>query len=202
MPTGRAPKRDQSERRCLVSGRTADKAALVRFVVDPSGRMVADLAEDLPGRGFWVGAERALIEQAVGRKHLARAARRAGLEAVEVPADLADQVERLLLARCQRWLGLARRAGVAAQGFEQVRAALAAGRAAVLVEATDAARPMARDGRAAAVETVTVMTGDELGQAFGRDRAVHVALAAGGLTVRFLHDARRLGGLRRALDLG
>ena len=50
---------------------------MIRFVVGPEGDVVPDLARRLPGRGMWVRAERAAVEQAVAKKAFARAARAA-----------------------------------------------------------------------------------------------------------------------------
>ena len=40
------------------------------------------------------------------------------------------------------------------------------------------------------------LSAEELGLAFGRERAIHAALAAGGLTTRVVEEAARLAGLR------
>jgi uncharacterized protein len=40
------------------------------------------------------------------------------------------------------------------------------------------------------------LTAGEMGLAFGRERAIHAALAAGGLTSRVVEEAARLAGLR------
>src|SRR5437870_12059149 len=49
----------ESLRRCVVTRAVLPKAALVRFVVGPTGEIVPDVAARLPGRGLWVKAERA-----------------------------------------------------------------------------------------------------------------------------------------------
>ena len=61
---GREKDRETPERRCIVTGETQPKAGLIRFVADPDGQVVPDLAEKLPGRGFWVVAERAALDKA------------------------------------------------------------------------------------------------------------------------------------------
>src|SRR5579872_5908340 len=121
---------DAPLRRCIVTGSVRPKAELVRFVVDPEGRIVPDVAARLPGRGLWTAARRDIVKQAATKRMFARAAR------AQVAADerLADQVERLLAARCCETLGLARRAGQAVAGFVKVRTLAASGGAAVLVE--------------------------------------------------------------------
>ena len=40
------------------------------------------------------------------------------------------------------------------------------------------------------------LSAEEMGLAFGRERAIHAALAAGGLTTRVVEEAARLAGLR------
>ncbi len=71
-------------------------------------------------------------------------------------------------------------------------------RAAVLVQASDGSergktklRPPG-DGDT----LISCLSAGELGLAFGRERAIHAALAAGGLTTRVVEEAARLAGLR------
>ena len=44
------------------------------------------------------------------------------------------------------------------------------------------------------------LTARELGLSFGRERAIHAALAAGVLTTRVVEEAARLGGLREQVS--
>jgi len=184
-----------SRRRCLATGRSLPKPALIRFVVAPDGTVTPDLEERLPGRGLWVSADRDALERAVAKRLFTRAARMP----VQVPDGLVDAVERLLAQRCVHLIGLARRAGQALAGFEKVRAWLKGGEAAVLLSARDGAA----DGRtklralAGGLPVVEVLDTDELASAFGRDRVVHAALAPGGLAQKLLSEADRLAGLRR-----
>jgi len=62
-------------RRCLVTGEVRPKSQLIRFVVDPAGRLVPDISERLPGRGLWTGATRDIIATAVKKRLFPRAAR-------------------------------------------------------------------------------------------------------------------------------
>lgn len=184
------------ERRCLVTGESGDPGRLVRFVVGPDDQVVADVAGDLPGRGFWLTATRAAVDKAVAKRAFARAARRP----VDVPADLADQIDRLLARRCLDLLGFARRASQVVAGFEKVREWLEAGRVAVLVEARDGAADgrakLARLGRG--LPAVALFTSAELSLALGRENVVHAAVAPGRLAERFLAETVRLRGFRPA----
>lgn len=198
-------------RRCIATATVRPKAELLRFVVSPSGEVVPDIEHRLPGRGIWLSARRDVVNTAVTKRLFAKAARRA----VVVPEDLADRVEALLLRRCLDSLGLARRAGHAVCGFEKVKAELKAGRAMALVEARDAAedgkgklRALIRGlrsqkgenpGDAGGFPVVELFDAVELGAPFGRDQAVHVALAPGGLARRLVEEAGLLAGFRESL---
>ena len=191
---GRHKERDGPERRCIVHGDSRPAEGLVRFVVGPGAQVVPDVAGRLPGRGIWISAERAALQRAVDRKLFARAAR----AQVDVPEGLVDLVEAQLARRLVDLVSLARKGGSAVCGYEKVRAALLKGEAAVLLQARDGSergraklRPPEGEGR-----LVTALDAAELGLAFGRDRVIHAALAAGGLASRVVDEARRLAGVR------
>lgn len=156
--------------------------------------MAPDFTGKLPGRGAWVSANRAAVETAKTRRAFARAFKKG----VSVPEDLADRVEAGLAKAALSALGLARKAGEAALGFEKVRAALKSGGVAALVCASDAGEDgrakLARLAKGAAL--VDLFAGSELSAAFGRDGVVHAALARGPAASRFLREARRLEGFR------
>jgi predicted RNA-binding protein YlxR (DUF448 family) len=183
------------QRRCVATGRVADKDMLLRFVVAPAGQLVPDLQQRLPGRGLYLTPDRAAIDAAVKKRVFARAARRP----VEVPDQLADRLEALIAERAIELIGLARRAGQAVVGYDQVAAWLKTGRAGLLLQASD--------GAAAGRARLAAMAGDrpvverlraaELARPFGRDHVVHVALAAGGIATRVREELTRLAGLRR-----
>jgi predicted RNA-binding protein YlxR (DUF448 family) len=186
------------ERRCIASGQVRPKGELLRFVVGPDGQVVPDVEQRLPGRGIWLSARRDVVNTAVTKRLFARAARRA----VTVPDDLVGMVDRLLAGRVLGALGFARRAGQAVCGFEKVKAELKSGRVAVLVEARDASD----DGRgkmkalATGLPVVELFDGAELGSVFGRDHAVHVGVAPGGLAQRLVEEASRLAGYRQIAE--
>lgn len=186
------------QRRCIATGRSVDKTELVRFVLAPSGDIVPDVAERLPGRGVWVSARRDAIDRAVARKQFSRGLRRP----VAARSDLADSVESLLVRRIVELLGFARRAGEAVCGFEKCRA---------LVSREGSLLLHARDGSAAgldklagrsSVTVLRVLDRVELGEAFGRIDAVHVALDSGGLATRIARECARLAGFRGLAEHG
>jgi len=187
---------ERPQRRCIVTGESRDRGALLRFVVGPDGEVVPDLEGRLPGRGLWLTSRRDIVDRAVAKRIFARAARRP----VTVTPGLADRIESLLARRCVDTLGFARRAGVAVAGFDRAGEALRRGKAALLLFAVDGAaagtRKLAALGRG--LPASGVLTSAELGAAFGRERIVHVAVAAGPLCQRLRLDLSRLAGLRAA----
>lgn len=180
-------------RKCLASGALLPKAELLRFVVGPDGSVVFDVMGKLPGRGLWLKAEQDMIRIAASKRLFSRAAR----QAVTVSDDLVSTVAAGLKRRCLDRLGLARRAGLVAVGFEKVRAQMSSGLSALVLEAADGAAGGRRKvtGLAPDVPVIDVFTGADLGQALGRDHAVHVSLTADPLTESLVRDAKRYCGV-------
>ncbi|MHA3979707.1 RNA-binding protein [Halovulum sp. GXIMD14794] len=195
---GRKADRSEPERRCIATGERGGKAGLIRFVVDPEGRVVPDLAEKLPGRGMWVSAERAAVDKAARKGLFSRAAKRA----VKADPDLADQVSALLAARVVELLSLARKAGQAFAGFEKVKAALETEEAICLLQAADGSvRERSRLRPPEGENThFSDLTAAEMGLAFGRDRVIHAAPVSGGLGARVRYESARLSGMGRNRD--
>src|SRR5690348_7662041 len=124
-----------SERTCALSREVRPVDELIRFVLAPSGEVVADVKRKLPGRGLWVTATRDAVGQAVKRNVFARGFKRD----VRAPADLAAQTERMLERAALDALAIAGKAGMVATGFAKVEAALAKGAVSALIHASDAA---------------------------------------------------------------
>ncbi len=188
-------------RRDIAAGAARDETGLIRFVTGPGGEVVPDLARKLPGRGFWVEARREALDLAVKKGAFARAAK-APLKAAP---DLSDRVEALLARQCLQNLGLAQRAGALTSGYERVRAAVASGEAAWIIEASDGAS----DGRGKILalarhspqppKVCGAFTADELSLALGRGHAIHTAFLAGRWAERWGEALGRLAGFRPIL---
>lgn len=177
-----------------MTGASLPKARLVRFALGPDGQVVADILGRLPGRGFYVLAERAALETAVAKGLFARAAR----QPVKVPDGLVDLIAAQLARRVIDLISLARKAGQAVTGFEKVKDWLTKGQASTLIQASDGSeRGKTKLHPPGGPETfIGCLTARELGLAFGREHAIHGALAAGGLCNRVVEEAARLAGLR------
>lgn len=180
-------------RTCVLTREEGMRDRMVRLVAAPDGRIVPDLAANLPGRGIWLSARADVLLNLRLHAALARAARRQ----VSVPSTLAEEIRAGLQQRFMDRIGLARRAGQAVAGFEKVKAWLASGRAGLIVTASDgSADEMARlIGRQVSLPVLRIVPASVLGAAFGRERTVHVAVAAGGIARSLESEAFRLAGM-------
>jgi predicted RNA-binding protein YlxR (DUF448 family) len=160
-------------RTCIVTGETMAPERMIRFVVGPDGDVVPDLARRLPGRGMWLKAERAVVEQAIAKKAFARAAR----AAVKAAPDLPQRIERLLLDRALEDLSRARRAGRAVAGFVKVEQMVGKRRAGLLVVAEEAEGDGLGKLQATGLPIERLGGVENLGGVFGREQAVYVAVA-------------------------
>lgn len=191
---GRQTDQDGPERKCIVSGESQPKGGLIRFVIGPDAMVVPDVLARLPGRGIYVAADRAAIDKAAAKGLFSRAAR----QPVKAPDALSDLIEAQLLRRVVDLLSMARKAGEAVTGYEKVKDWLEKGQAALLLQASDGSErgktklhpPQGKDS------FIGCLSSGELGLAFGRERAIHAALAAGGLERRVVEEAARLAGFR------
>lgn len=200
------------ERMCAVSRQVRTVDELIRFVVAPTGEVIADLKRKLPGRGLWLSASRAAVEQAVKRKAFARGFKRE----VKVPAALADDVDRLLAKSMVEALAIAAKAGQVVSGFAKVEEAIDRRQAVALLHASDGAGDGIRKldarlqaqvretgenaGKSRAVPVITALSSDELDLALGRSNVIHAALLAGPAGGTFLSRSRFLVRYRAAED--
>src|SRR5579863_5053419 len=107
-------------RMCVVSREVRPIDELIRFVVAPSGEVMADLKRKLPGRGLWISASRRAVAEAVRRHHFTRGFKRD----VRVAATLAADTGALLERFASEALGVAAKAGQVVSGFAKVADAL------------------------------------------------------------------------------
>jgi len=173
-----------AERTCIVTRQVGEPDGLIRFVVGPDMAVVPDLKRNLPGRGCWVGAERALVEEAA-RKNLFKRAFKAD---VTVDPALGALVEHLLVKSLRGSLGLARKAGVVALGAAKADAAVRSGSALCVLHAMEAAEDGVRKLTQARKATVhlggphipayKLLSEAEMGLAMGGANVIHAAVLA------------------------
>jgi predicted RNA-binding protein YlxR (DUF448 family) len=180
-------------RRCIVTRQQEPRERMIRFVLGPDRALVPDLAARLPGRGMWLSAKADVLETALAKSAFARAAR----GPVRVPEDLRAVLRAGLVRRISELLGLARRAGQAVAGFEKAREWVRSGRAALVLQASDGSQEERNRflSGAKGIVVLTPLDAAAMGGIFGRERAVHVAIAPGRLAAALRNEVERLSGL-------
>jgi hypothetical protein len=197
-----------TERMCAVSRQVRPIDELIRFVVAPTGEVVADLKRKLPGRGLWVTASQKAVAEAVRKNAFAR-----GFKSNIKPAPtLAQDTEILLVRGALDALAMAAKAGQVVSGFAKVEVALQSRQAAALIHASDGAPDGIRklggvarqnDGFATGsreIPIITALTSAELDLALGRSNVIHAALLAGPAGQTFLSRCQILVRYRLADD--
>ncbi|GGB47994.1 DNA-binding protein [Roseibium aquae] len=176
---------------------------LIRFVLDPEGRVTPDLKRKLPGRGVWITASRAAVEAAEkdGKKVFGR-----GFKSdVKLEPGLAGNVDDLMVRAALQALSLTRKAGELVTGFSKVEAALRGGSVIGLIHASEAADDGVRKLSAAALglektangcPVVRLFESAQLDLALGRSNVIHAALLAGSASENFLSRVRELEAFR------
>jgi uncharacterized protein len=205
------PRTDRSVRfrMCAVSREQRPIDELIRFVVSPSGEVIADVKRKLPGRGLWVSASRAAVAEAVRRHQFSRGFKRD----VRVAPTLVPDTEELLVRGAIEALAVAAKAGQVVSGFAKVGAALEARQGLrALIHAADGAEDGIRkldaiarqsagiNGESPVFAIVTALTSAELDLALGRSNVVHAALLAGPASKTFLSRSQTLVRYRSADD--
>ena len=186
---------DMAERKCLISQNSGPKSGLIRFVTSPDGVVVPDILEKLPGRGYYVSANKKVLEEAIKSKVFSHGAK----TQVTIPEKLIYTIDHQLARRVVDLLSIARKAGKAVTGFEKVKGWLAEGRAKILLQASDGSeRGKGKLWTPEGGRFFGCLNSQELGLAFGRGHAIHAAISSGGLSVRVVNEADKLLGLREA----
>jgi uncharacterized protein len=174
-----------NERTCIVTRTSGTADGLIRFVGAPDGSVVPDLKRQLPGRGCWVTATRARVDEAVKKNLFKRGLK----EDVTASPDLGALVDGLLIKSALGSLGLARKAGQIVTGSAKVEAAVR-GKAAILVlHASDAApdgvrkidqaRKAVAYGGGPDIPSLAPFASPQMDLALGGTNVIHAAALAG-----------------------
>jgi uncharacterized protein len=210
LDNGPRTEKSATMRMCAVSREVRPIDELIRFVVAPTGEVVADIKRKLPGRGLWITASHRAVAEAIRRNHFARGFKRD----LRVPPTLATDTEALLARSVTEALAIAAKAGQVVAGFSKVEAALTERRSRntvqALIHAADGAADGIRkldallgqnvgvEGESTRIPVVTVLTSVELDLALGRSNVIHAALLAGPASKTFLSRCQTLVRYRMA----
>jgi predicted RNA-binding protein YlxR (DUF448 family) len=208
LDNGPRTNRSATSRMCAVSREVRPIDELIRFVVAPSGEVIADLKRKLPGRGLWVSATHKAVAEAIRRNHFGKGFKRD----VRVAPTLAADTENLLVRSVIEALAMAAKAGEVVSGFAKVEGALAQHQAVALIHASDGAadgirkldailrQNTGKSGESREIPVVEVLTSEQLDLALGRSNVIHAALLAGAAGKTFLSRSQILVRYRMADD--
>jgi predicted RNA-binding protein YlxR (DUF448 family) len=191
------------ERKCILSGDHAARDALVRLALGPDGQIAPDVRARAPGRGAWIGVDRATLDAANAKGKLKGALARAfKTNDVQVPADLGERIEAALRQAVLDRLGLEARASNLVMGSEKIEVAARRGQVELLLHADDAKE----EGRRKLDQAWRVGSEQEgsgaqglvfpagraiLSLALGRENVVHVAIIERAAAARVNHALGR-----------
>lgn len=200
----KARKASEPERRCILTGETDSRDALVRLAASSSGLVLPDAQEKAPGRGAWVSSSRSAIEEAQGngklKAGLARAFKTGDLE---IPEDLPEKIEDALTRVFLDRLGLEMRVGALILGTQRIAETARMGGVAALFHASDASEDgrkkldqawrVGRETEGSGMRGWTLpLDRDALSVALGRDNVVHFGLANDAAAARVMKPLKRL----------
>ncbi len=196
------------QRKCVLSGRIADRDSLIRLAISPDGDVLPDVLARAPGRGAWIGVDRAELETALsagkgGGKLKGALARAFKGEALAIPDDLPARIEAALLRTLTDRLGLELRSGKMLTGSDRIAENARAGKVAWLAHAADAGGDGSRkldqawrvgEGAEGSGKAGTTLPLDRaaLSVALGRDNVVHLALTERAAAKRVTVPLQRL----------
>jgi uncharacterized protein len=202
--TPKARKVSEPERRCILSGEIGPRESLVRLAVSPAGLVLPDAQEKAPGRGAWIGASRAGLEEALVSGKLKGALSRAFKTGdLDLPDTLPQMVEDALTRVFLDRLGLEMRVGALILGTQRIAEAARGGAVALLLHASDASEDgckkldqawrVGREAEGSGERGLELpLDRNALSVALGRDNVVHLALADDAAAARVLKPLTRL----------
>lgn len=192
------------ERKCVLSGDHGSRDTLIRLAVSPDGEVLPDVLARAPGRGAWIGVDKAELENAIEKGKLRGVLSRAFKGAALVIADdLPDRIESALIRAFTDRLGLELKSGNLLTGSDRIAENARMGRVCWLAHAADAGE----DGSKKLDQALRVGVGEEgsgrrgitlpldrmaLSVALGRDNVVHLALTDPAATQRLTAVLQRL----------
>jgi predicted RNA-binding protein YlxR (DUF448 family) len=191
------------ERTCILSRRTAPREELIRLALGPNGEVAPDVRARAPGRGAWIGVDRATLDAANAKGKLRGALARAfKADKLAIPADLGARIEAALRQTALDRLGLEARAGHLLTGSEKIEAEARRGAVHLLLHAADASA----EGRRKLDQAWRVGRDEEgsgrqglvlpaertiLSLALGRENVVHAAIIDRAAAARVSHALGR-----------
>ena len=191
------------ERKCILSGEHAARDDLIRLALSPEGEIWPDVRARAPGRGAWLGVDRAALEKAQAKGKLKGALARAFKTGeISIPDDLGAQIDAALRKAVLDRLGLEAKSSNLVLGSEKIETAARRGKVALLIHAADASAEgrrkldqawrVGREDEGSGAQGLVFPEGRAiLSLALGRENVVHVAIIDRAAAARVLNALER-----------
>ena len=183
---------EPSLRRCVISGESGAREAMIRLALSPDGDILPDVQAKAPGRGAWIGVSKAALTEALGNGALKAGLARAfkigkGGPKLAIAQDLPEKIEAALRRAVLDRLGLELRAGFLCLGSQRIADTARSGQIALLAHALDArhdgmskldqAWRVGNDKEGSGLRGLRLpLDRDTLSVALGRENVVHLGL--------------------------
>ena len=161
-------------RKCVLTGEVKPKDELLRFILLRDGTVLPDFNKKLDGHGFYISNSKKLLEGLTVKNPLNKILHTKTV----VNEDLPQMVEQILRTAGLNAVNLARKSGDLILGLEKVKDIIAKGKAAFVIEASDAGddgkqkiAAMAKD-----VEKYGLYDVATLSKALNRENTVYLAV--------------------------
>jgi hypothetical protein len=166
-------------RQCIVTRENAAKDDMLRFVLAPDNTVTFDIDSKLPGRGLYVSADKAHLNEAISKNLFSRAAKTKAV----IPDDFVNRITTILRQKIFNTLCLTNRAGQIGAGADQCLDILRKGQAGLYV--TSATHPSEMRERIEIknpdLPLIDYFNEEELGQIIARPKLTHIIVKQGKL---------------------
>jgi len=167
-------KKNDSVRKCIISGEVMEKDNLIRFILSPDNKIIPDFKNRLGGKGAWVEAKKSVLEEAIKKNAFSKAFK----TKVDVDNTLLEMVINAYMKKGLDFISLAKKAGVLITGFEKVKDIIIKDKTLFLIEAKDSDG----DGKSKMIKIARetpifeLYNTEELDKALNRTNTVHIAI--------------------------
>lgn len=162
-------------KKCLVTKSHYPRDEMLRFVVSPTGQLVADLSEKLPGRGYWIKSKSSLVEKALSQNLFEKVTK----QKLDTEYVSTDQINHQFERRLMHILGLAKKAGRITNGYEKIVARLPRARNAALIMGREGGTngdKLLQKSKPFEIDIAQPLTTEQLSASIGKENTVYLLL--------------------------
>ena len=181
--------KELERRKCIMTGEVRPKSELLRFTVLKNGDFIPDFNKKFSGKGVYISNSKSLLEKAFKTVRIGKI-----LHCNVNPyPNLAELVEKMLAAKGLEALNLARKSGNLILGFEKVKDCIIKGKAAFVIQASDAGADGKEkiDALCKNTEKFVLYDSATLDKAFNHDTTVYSAVLKSEVSAMVYENLKR-----------